>query len=302
MIVPPKPPTSTEFQQPSQMESAANPLIGTFNTSEVRPQDQPRVGTSRPIIFAAPYAEPPGIPVGLNSLDIGRETYIRVDAFSSGVKADQLNIHIDSCGDTKLYSGACSWLEVPANDPDFQFGAYSTTEDHVWNKPQQHHTRLVIFPRAYTSPPKVVLWLSCLHMDNTKDWRVKTYATHITAAGFTLHLDTLENSILYIGKVWWVAYTATKPNISSGSFNTTDMRPREHPQRYNSGYIHFETNAFTTTPRVIVAFNSLDIGCKYNLRVGTGVSAVSTAGMMWHVNSWSDTILYSAGVSYIALC
>lgn len=279
------------------------PIIGSFYTSEVRPWNQPRADTSKQISFISPYSAPPGLPIGLNMLDIGNDAFIRIHSHSSNVKNDRFSININTWADTKLYGGGCTWLEIEKNNTDFQFGAFNTLEDFNWDDPQSHHTRLITFPRSYSAPPRVVVWLTVLEMRHTSDWRVKTYETNVTATGFTIHIETLGDSVLNFGTATWVAYPADKPGVLSGRFSTMDIRPPVHPQLYNSGHVSFgkDHDMFTAPPRVLMAINSFEISCKHFLRLKVNASTINASGMTWHIDSWDDTILYSAGASYIAV-
>lgn len=57
---------------------------------------------------------------------------------------------------------------------------------------------------------------------------------------------------------------------------------------------------FWKKPSVFIALNSLDIGCNANLRVNAYVDNISTTRLVWHIDSWADTVLYSAGATIIA--
>ena len=52
---------------------------------------------------------------------------------------------------------------------------------------------------------------------------------------------------------------------------------------------------------VVVAVQSaLDMDCKANLRVNAYVDSISTTRMVWHIDTFADSVLYSAGASIIA--
>lgn len=278
-----------------------NPTIRTFSTQEVRSTEQARAKTSRQILFANAYSAPPSVVVGLKLLSIKNSSNIRVKTYASNIKNDRLNINIDTWLNTELWQATCSWLEVAPGDPDFQFGTFDTKEDHPNSKRQTATTRLITFPRPYKSPPQVVVWLTALDMHREKSWRIKIYANNVTSTNFTLHIDTWRDSILYSATASWVAYTAGRPNIFSGRFSTTDIRRPSCPQLYNSAYVNFGRNVFTAAPKILLAINSLDIGCQAHMRLEVKASSVSAAGMTWHLDSWYDTMVYSAGASYIAL-
>jgi hypothetical protein len=163
------------------------------------------------------------------------------------------------------------------------------------------NTRAVTFARPFRTPPKVVVWLNGLDMHYGQNWRVKVYATDVRHFGFTLHIDSWGDSILYGGGASWVAYPADQPEICSGTVNTEDQRPADQPQRYNSGWAGFGENIFQKTPRVMLGINSMDIECEHDLRLRVGAENVNPYGMTWHANTWDDSVLYSAGISYVAM-
>lgn len=280
--------------------TSTNPAIGTFSTGEVRSVDKfwpHQWHTSKLVSFAQQYTPRPDIPVALTWLDIGNNRNPRVRCYSSKIKETHFKISIDGWAGTKLYEARCAWLEIEANHPNFQSGTYSTEEDHSWRQPRMVNTRNVVFSRPYTAKPKVVVWLSQIDMRRGRNWRVKAYATDVTATGFTIHIDTWGDSELYTAAASWVSYTPGIPGVSDGSFGT--LGPSG--QLLTTGLAEFGKGVFARPPRIIVGINSLDIDCDRNLRLAVWTTAVSPAGMTWHLNSWGDTKLYSAGASYIAL-
>jgi hypothetical protein len=49
-----------------------------------------------------------------------------------------------------------------------------------------------------------------------------------------------------------------------------------------------------------MAINSLDYACGRNLRLRLSTSSVTNTGLTWHLQSWWDSIMYSAGASFFA--
>jgi hypothetical protein len=137
-------------------------------------------------------------------------------------------------------------------------------------------------------------------MSNADNWRCKVYATEITAQSFVIHIDTWASTILHSATASWIAHDSNLPNISSGSFNTMDLRPWYIPKRKNKGMATFE-KTFESIPRVFAALNWLDISNKTNLRLKLDISDVSAKGLTWKLDTWDRTVLYSAGASYIAI-
>lgn len=86
----------------------------------------------------------------------------------------------------------------------------------------------------------------------------------------------------------------------SGSFNTMDVRPWYIPKTKNKGTAEFQ-QLFKSIPRVLAAINWLDISNRTNLRLKLEIGDVGVKGLTWQLDAWDDTILYSAGASYIAI-
>lgn len=84
------------------------------------------------------------------------------------------------------------------------------------------------------------------------------------------------------------------------SINTMGVCPENQLQSENSGNIMFDLVEFWKKPAVFIALNSFDIGCTANFRIKAYVDDVSRTDLVWHIDSWSDTILHSAGASIIA--
>lgn len=241
----------------------------------------------------------PGVVVGLRAVDIGCHANIRVNAYPNEIQRDCFKIHLDTWQETTLYGGGCSWLAIEADDRDFQYGSYHTREDHEWTDPQIHNTRKITFKRRYSAVPKVVVWLNVIDLDANITWRIKTYASDVTATGFTIHIDTWSDSILYTAMASWMAYPADRPGVTSGCFSTLDTRSCIMPQVYNSAFEAFGT-VFEKPPKLFLALNALEIDHRQNMRLEVKADNVAAAGMTWHLDAWSDTVLYSAGASYIA--
>ena len=276
--------------------------IASFNTMEVRPWDQPAKDAVMQKDFPIPFLSPPKLAVGLNWLDVGNGANIRVTAFADDITTSSMNIHINTWADTTLYSAGCTWFPsgTATNDPDFQVGQFSTTEDHPWQNPQPKTSHRIEFENPYPCPPKVIVWLNELDMAQGKNWRVWATATGVTATGFTLHLDSWADTLIYSATAAWIAYPSDKAGVVSGSYGTGDVRPPDKPQLANSGRVDFPCGAFQQAPTVLIAFNEMDINAGHNLRLKLSADSVSKDGFNWHIDSWADTILYDGGASYIA--
>ncbi|EJD33907.1 hypothetical protein AURDEDRAFT_177027 [Auricularia subglabra TFB-10046 SS5] len=275
-------------------------VYGTFDTQEVRPWDVPGQQAAKLVTFPVVYAAPPSVAVGLTGLDVSNGANIRVSASATNITRTSAYMRLDTWADTRLYSAASVWFTISPDNLYYQTGQFATTDDHPWYEPRQNTSRRITFARPYAAPPRVVVWLNFIDMDHSRNWRVSATATAVTATGFTLNLDTWADSILYTAGATWVAYPSELTGIWSGVYSTGDVRSWNPPQLVTNGTVVFPAGTFQRDPTVLSALNYLDVGYTANLRMRANVDPVSHTGMTWHFDSWADSVIYSAGASYIA--
>lgn len=234
-----------------------NPMIGTFTTDEIRYWFHLTAQTCKSTTFARPYLAAPGLALGLTSVHMRKQSDARIKAYASDVRADGFVVHLDSWSDTMLFNAACTWMEIEGDDPDFQFGNYNTHEYQLSKKPVQVYSRLIVFARPYETPPCVVVWLASFDIKSENHWRIRTYATEITTTGFRIHVNTWDDTVLHCGGATWVAYTAGKPGVGSGSFSSGDHQPKRSitgleepvqglPSRHGKGSGSFSSGSFSS--------------------------------------------------------
>jgi hypothetical protein len=277
--------------------------VSSFSTEGVRAWNQPTDKTSGPVTFPQTYVAPPRLSIGLKALDIAAGANVRVRSSTSDGDNKKFTAHIDTWGGTTLYSSAIDTLVLKPANLDILCGEFSTQDDHPWQQPQLETKRRIEFERPFVTPPKVLVYLKEIDAGNGSSVRVKTYVDGIDAKGFTIHIDTWADTKLYSGVASWVAYPEDKDYIASGTANTMDVRAWDKPQLQNSKAIKFNFGgtAFWKDPQVFTGLNFIDIASSNNLRIKAYGSDISASGFTWHLDSWADTILYSAGISYIAL-
>jgi len=269
----------------------------SFNTMQVRPWDKPQLDNS---IVLPVSANTLSFPLGLTWLDEDHSANIRINGTTSDATATNVKVNLNAWADTVLYSAGCIFLEVGANDRDFQCGTFNTQEDHPWDKPQTLTSRRIDFATPYAATPQVICWLNEFDIDKNHGWRCKTYVSNIDNKGFTIHVDTWADTILYSGGATWVAFPSNRPNIACGTYNVMDVRPWTDPKQVNSNTIKFD-KTFQSVPRVFAALNEFDLDCRYNFRLKMSQTNVTTTGMTWTLESWGNTVMSSSGAAYIAI-
>lgn len=132
-----------------QVEVKSTPVIGIFNTPCLGSWQSIYNTSSQIFSFANPHKRVPGLVVGFKALKMEKFRYARVKAHMSEIAADCFQIHIDSSNHTKILHACCSWLVIEADDLDFQWGTYSTIEDHNRGVCRIPNERKITFEHAY---------------------------------------------------------------------------------------------------------------------------------------------------------
>ncbi|KAI1657622.1 hypothetical protein F4813DRAFT_359105 [Daldinia decipiens] len=91
-----------------------------------------------------------------------------------------------------------------------------------------------------------------------------------------------------------------KMKLDSGSWNTGDVRSWDHPREKTEGLVKF-TNEFSSIPTVLVSMNTASVKGGSNFRVKVYATDISSRGFTIHADSWADTVLYSCGVTWLAI-
>ncbi|KAG8977415.1 hypothetical protein FRC05_001813 [Tulasnella sp. 425] len=273
---------------------------GSFSTQEVRFSDKPEPQNYRVTYFPKKYVAPPRIPLGITEADIKTGANARIRAYTDNVDTQKFTAHIDTWADSTLGSAEINYLIVKPADLDFQSGEFSTEEDHPSTNPQRETSRRINFDRPFVTPPKVIAFLKGWDMGGGTSSRLRTKVLNIDAKGFTIRIETWGNTTLFSAVAGWVAYPEDKEHIYSGTVSTSDVRIWQNPQEHTNNFVVFQDTQFLSKPSIFFAINGIDIGNGENLRIRTYVDDVSTDGMRWHIDSWGDTRLWSAGISYIA--
>lgn len=284
----------TKFCYPADAYDA-----GQFSILEIRPWDKPQLANDIVKYYYKKYDSVPQLPVGITALDISQSANIRINATTNEATTENFKASLNSWSDTVLYWASMTYLEKSSAFDYIQTGVYNTLGTRPWNQPQLTQSRRINFAKPFSVPPKVVTWLQALDMSKDKHWRIRVYATDIDSNGFTVHADTWGDSILFMAGVTWLAYPADRPGVTSGKFDTQEVRPWNKPQHENSGFKSFDTT-FSKTPKVIMALDFLDYDHSKNLRVRVSTSSVTNTGINWHLASWGDSIMYTTGASFFA--
>ncbi|KAI0853030.1 hypothetical protein F5Y00DRAFT_130353 [Daldinia vernicosa] len=94
--------------------------------------------------------------------------------------------------------------------------------------------------------------------------------------------------------------SARGPRVECGLWNTSEARSWKYPSNDTKGRICFEKE-FKSAPRVTTGMSSADVSKDSNFRVSVYPTEVDTKGFRINVKGWHDTVIYSCGVSWVAI-
>ncbi|KAI9438993.1 hypothetical protein H4582DRAFT_107291 [Lactarius indigo] len=255
--------------------------------------------TQRTLNFPCPFVDRPRLAHGLRVLDIGNSANIRVSSTLQNLTRSSVDCNIITWVNTTLYHAAADVLALAPCDLDFLTGEHTRS---FWKNPSDQPSVRINFERPFATPPKVVVFFNCIELVKYHNWCIKTTATDIDVGGFTLNIETWLDTTFFaaMARVGWIAYPEDRRHIFSTSVSTMDIRPADRPQHLHNQEILFNSVEFLKKPFIFIALNSLEISNKDGLRVNAYVDGVSTTRLVWHIDSWGDTVLWSAGATIIA--
>ncbi len=262
------------------------PVLCSFNTD-----------SETTVNFPRPFVACPRLPHGIRYLDMDKNSPILVMSEIPFFTKDWAKCHFTAWAGSTLYGGIGDVFALAPGDLDFLTGEYMR---YLWKDSHAPSSVRIDFERPFVTPPKVVVFFNRIEFDKNHNWRVITSASDIDVNGFTLNIETWSDTILHCAQTCWIAYPEDCEHIFSTSVSTMDIRPWNEPQLQHSKEIPFTSVEFLKKPSVFVALNYLDIDCKANFRVNAYVDHISTTHLVWHIDSWDDTVLYAAGATIIA--
>lgn len=261
-----------------------------------------QVETSQ-VTFNTSFPTPPRVLIGLYALDFDRKTMVRIKGNVPVVTPNRAMLEIITWDSTTQISSRLSWLAVSTLHEDIQCGTFETLEDRPADSPQTKYTRRIQFEHPYDAPPKVVVWLHHIAVDSADHHlRIKATTSNMARDGFDLHVETWDDSKLWSAGVSWLAHSASRTDIASGTYSTSDIRPPKDPQKTTSGHVSFDKGtSFRHAPTVFVALSALSMSKECNTRLSSlATRNVTNTGMDWSISTWDNSILYFADASFVA--
>ncbi|KAI1808832.1 hypothetical protein F4811DRAFT_499119 [Daldinia bambusicola] len=94
--------------------------------------------------------------------------------------------------------------------------------------------------------------------------------------------------------------SARGPRVECGLWNTGEVRSWKSPSNKTRGRINFSQD-FKSIPKVTTGMSSADVSKDANFRVSVYPTDIDRRGFKINVDGWADTVIYSCGVSWVAI-
>ena len=179
-------------------------------------------------------------------------------------------------------------------------GQFSTLEIRPWNQPTLTTTKLKYLWKRYPTAPRLPLGLTLLDIDANKNIRINASATDITPESFTASLNAWADTTLYAASLTYIEAGPAFDYLQTGTFNTQEVGAWENHAPQNSKRISFATAFQGQAPKIVCWLTSIDMDKNYGWRCRAYATDIDTAGFTVHIDTWANTIMYSAGMTWIA--
>ncbi|KAM0812942.1 hypothetical protein AB5N19_12933 [Seiridium cardinale] len=87
-------------------------------------------------------------------------------------------------------------------------------------------------------------------------------------------------------------------SFDAGNFNTVEIRPWDRPQLDSSKVFNYH-RTYDRVPEILIGLTTLDIAQHTNIRIRAFVTNATTKNFTASLQSWADTTLYSASMTYL---
>lgn len=98
----------------------------------------------------------------------------------------------------------------------------------------------------------------------------------------------------------YIAFCYPAETYDAGQFNTQQIRPWNQPQEINETEVYL-SKKYDQPPALVIGLNTLDINASRNIRIRASAKNILRNKFTAGLNCWGDTILYSAGMTWLEL-
>ncbi|KAF8436674.1 hypothetical protein BGX38DRAFT_1214242, partial [Terfezia claveryi] len=172
----------------------------------------------------------------------------------------------------------------------------------TWHSDTQyrvHDHKFIKYSAEFPDPPAIIIGINSLEIDRGANIRVKATVEDVHEHLFGAHIRTWLNTRLCSAGCTWLAAPRGHPYFQVGTFDTTKVYSPRNPQQLTYCKIVFK-HPYEAPPKVVVWLNKLDLSQDNNGRIIAFATDISATGFTVHINTWHNTELYQAGISWFA--
>lgn len=167
------------------------------------------------------------------------------------------------------------------------------------NQPGSTNTMTKYLWKKYPAAPRLSLGLTALDIDCSHNIRIAAGASDIMQEKFTASLNAWADTVLYAASLTYFEVGPGFEYMQTGTFNTQKASPLQNHAQKNSKRITF-AQTFQEAPTVICWLTAVDMDNQHNWRCRTYATDINTHGFKVHIDTWGDTIMYQAGMNWLA--
>lgn len=181
----------------------------------------------------------------------------------------------------------------------FHVGNFNIRDIRNTPMPRLDNTRIIDYHMKYGHVPEIAVGLTSLDIDHHTNIRIQAFADEVTIRNFKVCLQSWHDTTLYDASMTWLEKNSCFGDTLQIGIYTTRELSLWHSPKPRQTRINF-TTPFQSTPNVVTWLNSLDMDKRKNFRIGVYPSEIDRNGFTIHAETWADSILYSAGVTWLA--
>ncbi|KAI5456883.1 hypothetical protein BGZ63DRAFT_365459 [Mariannaea sp. PMI_226] len=164
----------------------------------------------------------------------------------------------------------------------------------------QELTKRANFAWDFQAPPFIAIGLNYIDADHERNVRVQAVAEQVTTTSADIRLSHWSDTKAYGLGCTWGTFAVDDPEIQGGEFSTSEDHPWWEPKQKTSRRVAFRRPFSSGAPRVVVWYKMLDIDSGKWWRTMALAENVTAEGFDLSVETWGDSILYGASVTWLA--
>lgn len=167
--------------------------------------------------------EPPKVVVWFSALNMSKDYRWCVNTHVSKVSPFGFSVHVDVGDDTQLYSTQVTWIAYPSTKDQIYSGTFSTSElrNPCLDPLRNENSNSITFPAdvfggsgvdfnegeedGKVVVPQLMMAISGLDFQTGHNLRCRLSSDGVTARGFTWHLDSWMDTVMYEARGSYVA-------------------------------------------------------------------------------------------------